>query len=50
VDVVGAKVILRGATRTWGEREEAERVAWAAPGVAAVENELVVRVPEAVRS
>jgi osmotically-inducible protein OsmY len=50
VDVVGGKVILRGATRTWGEREEAERVAWAAPGVAAVENELVVRIPEAVTS
>lgn len=46
VDVVGAKVVLRGAARTWSEREEAERVAWAAPGVAAVENELVVRVPE----
>jgi osmotically-inducible protein OsmY len=48
VDLVGGRIVLRGGTRTWGEREEAERLAWAAPGVAAVENELVVRTPETV--
>ena len=45
VDVVGNKVILRGAADSWHEAEDAERIAWSAPGVAAVENELVVRVP-----
>lgn len=47
VDVVGSKVILRGAVDSWHESEDAERIAWAAPGVAAVENELIVRVPAA---
>jgi osmotically-inducible protein OsmY len=47
VDVAGSKVILRGAVDSWYEAEDAERIAWAAPGVAAVENELVVRIPAA---
>jgi osmotically-inducible protein OsmY len=41
--VVGEKVILAGTVRTWLEREEAERVAWSAPGVSAVENRIMVR-------
>jgi osmotically-inducible protein OsmY len=40
--VVGEKVILTGTVRTWLEREEAERVAWSAPGVSAVENRITV--------
>ncbi len=40
--VVGEKVILTGTVRTWLEREEAERVAWSAPGVSAVENRIMV--------
>ncbi len=40
--VVGEKVILAGTVRTWLEREEAERVAWSAPGVSAVENRITV--------
>ena len=42
VDVDGGKVTLRGTVRSWAERDEAERQAWAAPGVWSVENEIRV--------
>ena len=42
VDVRGDRVILRGTVQSWIEREEAERAAWASPGVGDVENELIV--------
>lgn len=35
-------VILTGHVRSWAEREEAERVAWAAPGVTCVDDRLSV--------
>ena len=35
-------VVLRGTVRSWAERQEAERAAWAAPGVAMVEDHLAV--------
>jgi osmotically-inducible protein OsmY len=34
------RVILSGKVRTWLEREEAERAAWAAPGVSDVKNDI----------
>ncbi|MFY1690095.1 BON domain-containing protein [Plantactinospora sp. WMMB782] len=37
IDVAGATVVLSGEVRSWLAREEAERVAWAAPGVGEVE-------------
>jgi osmotically-inducible protein OsmY len=40
VDVQGSRVVLKGAVRSWAERREAERVAWSAPGVTAVDNRI----------
>ena len=42
VDTRGGEVILKGTVRSWIEREEAERVAWSAPGVSKVIDEIVV--------
>ncbi len=43
VEAKGSEVILKGTVRSWAELEEAERVAWSAPGVIKVENRIVVR-------
>jgi osmotically-inducible protein OsmY len=42
VDVDGSKVTLRGTVRSWAERQEAERSAWAAPGVSSVTNNIAI--------
>jgi|SRR5579862_2410051 len=42
IETDGGKVILKGTVRSWIEREEAERVAWSAPGVTKVEDRIVV--------
>jgi osmotically-inducible protein OsmY len=42
VEVRGDKVILTGTVHAWAEKQEAERVAWSAPGVTSVENRIVV--------
>ena len=42
VETNGSEVILKGTVRSWIEREEAERVAWSAPGVTKVEDQIVV--------
>jgi osmotically-inducible protein OsmY len=42
VETTGNEVILRGTVRSWAERQEAERAAWSAPGVAKVDNRIIV--------
>jgi osmotically-inducible protein OsmY len=44
VEVQGSKAILKGTVRAWAEKEEAERVAWSAPGITAVENRITVEI------
>jgi len=42
IETRGGKVILNGSVRSWGERAEAQWVAWAAPGVSEVENDIKI--------
>jgi osmotically-inducible protein OsmY len=42
IEANGSEVILKGTVRSWIEREEAERIAWSAPGVTKVEDRIVV--------
>lgn len=42
VEVSGDRVILQGNVCSWAERSEAERVAWSAPGVGIVVDDLVI--------
>jgi osmotically-inducible protein OsmY len=42
VETRDGTVVLKGKVRSWAEREEAERAAWAAPGVVKVEDRIVV--------
>jgi osmotically-inducible protein OsmY len=43
VETHDGEVVLKGTVHSWFEREEAERAAWAAPGVKKVEDRIVVR-------
>jgi osmotically-inducible protein OsmY len=42
VEANGGEVVLKGAVRCWAERQEAERAAWAAPGVTKVDNRITI--------
>lgn len=42
VSVSGGKVVLEGKVKAWYERDLAERTAWAAPGVTAVEDRISI--------
>ena len=42
VETSGSEVTLRGNVRNYDERDEAERVAWASPGISSVHNNLMI--------
>jgi osmotically-inducible protein OsmY len=42
VEAFGSEVVLKGSVRSWAERQEAERAAYAAPGVTKVDNRIVI--------
>jgi osmotically-inducible protein OsmY len=42
VEANGGEVVLRGTVKSWAERQEAERAAWAAPGVTRVDNRITI--------
>jgi osmotically-inducible protein OsmY len=42
VEASGGELVLKGSVRTWAERQEAQRVAWSAPGVTKVDNRITV--------
>jgi osmotically-inducible protein OsmY len=44
VEAIGGEVILRGKVRSWAEKQEAERAAWAAPGVTKVDNRIEINL------
>ncbi len=45
IENIGSKVVLTGKVSSYSEKREAEHVAWNAPGVSSVENNIEVKTP-----
>ena len=43
VEAAGGRVTLKGSVRSYAERQDAERAAWAAPGVTTVDDRISIR-------
>jgi osmotically-inducible protein OsmY len=44
IEQSGSKVTLRGKVRSWAEKKEAAEIAWAAPGVLSVDNQIEIEI------
>lgn len=44
IDTSGSKVTLKGKVRSWAEKKEAADIAWAAPGVLGVDNQIEIEI------
>ena len=42
VEIQGNTAILKGSVRSWAERQEAQRIAWLAPGITNVDNKITI--------
>jgi len=42
VEASDGELLLKGSVRSWAERQEAQRVAWSAPGVTKVDNRITI--------
>ena len=42
IEVQGTKVVLNGTVKSWYQRDKAEQLAWNAPGILSVDNELAI--------
>ena len=42
VEIQGTTAILKGSVRSWAERQDAQRIAWLAPGITNVDNRITV--------
>ena len=45
IEITGNKAILKGTVQSWAEKRQAEKAAWAAPGILEVENKLEIKYP-----